>query len=39
MANAMLTLLHGMGLDDLERFGDSTGTMDLVQVPESTTQA
>jgi hypothetical protein len=25
MANVMLTLLHGLGLDDLESFGDSTG--------------
>jgi hypothetical protein len=24
-ANVMLTLLHGLGLDDLESFGDSTG--------------
>ncbi|MGI9286892.1 MAG: DUF1552 domain-containing protein [Pseudomonadales bacterium] len=27
MANAMLSLLHKLGLDDLERFGDSTGTL------------
>ncbi len=25
MANVMLTLLHKLGVDDLERFGDSTG--------------
>jgi hypothetical protein len=25
MANVMLSLLHGMGLDDVERFGNSTG--------------
>jgi len=31
MANAMLTLLHGLGLDDVERFGDSTGTFDLTR--------
>jgi hypothetical protein len=30
MANAMLTLLQGLGLD-LERFGDSTGTFDVAQ--------
>jgi hypothetical protein len=27
MANAMLTLLHMLGLDDMESFGDSTGPM------------
>jgi hypothetical protein len=37
MANAMLTLLQGMGVDDLEQFGDSTGTFDLGRVPESST--
>jgi hypothetical protein len=29
LANAMLTALHALGLDDLPAFGDSTGTMDL----------
>jgi len=29
MANPMLTALHGLGLDDIKTFGDSTGTMDL----------
>jgi hypothetical protein len=29
MANAMLTLLHRLGLDDLESFGDSTGEFSL----------
>ena len=29
MANAMLTLLHKLGVDDLESFGDSTGELDL----------
>ncbi len=29
MANVMLTLLHDLGLDDLESFGDSTGEFDL----------
>ena len=28
-ANAMLSVLHALGLDDLERFGDSTGTLTL----------
>src|SRR3954452_15723490 len=32
MANAMLTLLHGLGLDEMKSFGDSTATMDLNQV-------
>ncbi len=35
MANVMLTLLHGLGLDDLKSFGDSTGTLDLTGVPEA----
>ena len=25
MANVMLTLMHKVGLDDIEQFGDSTG--------------
>jgi hypothetical protein len=29
MANAMLALLHGLGLTDMKAFGDSTGVMDL----------
>ena len=29
MANAMLSLLHGLGMDDLESFGDSTGALSL----------
>jgi hypothetical protein len=29
MANAMLTMAHALGLDDLESFGDSTGPLDL----------
>ncbi len=29
MANAMLSLLHGMGRDDITSFGDSTGTFAL----------
>ena len=36
MANAMLTLLHGLGLDDVERFGDSTASLDLTRVADST---
>ena len=29
MANVMLTMLHKLGLDDLEDFGDSTGEFAL----------
>jgi hypothetical protein len=29
MANAMLALLHVLGLDDIERFGNSTAPLDL----------
>lgn len=29
MANVMLTLLHKLGRDDLESFGDSTGTLSI----------
>ncbi|HEX2344373.1 MAG TPA: DUF1552 domain-containing protein [Vicinamibacterales bacterium] len=36
MANVMLTLLHGLGLDDVQSFGDSTGTFDLTGVPNTT---
>jgi hypothetical protein len=35
MANVMLTLLHGLGLDDLKSFGDSTGTFDLMGASEA----
>ena len=36
MANVMLKLLHDLGLDDLQNFGDSTGTFDLTAVPSLT---
>ena len=36
MANAMLSMLHVLGLDDLRSFGDSTGAMDLNRAPETT---
>jgi hypothetical protein len=36
MANPMLTILHKLGLDDLERFGDSTGEFNLTTVPDTT---
>ena len=29
MANPMLSMLHALGHDGLESFGDSTGTFDL----------
>jgi hypothetical protein len=29
MANVMLSLMHRLGLDDLESFGDSTGELSL----------
>ena len=29
MANAMLTMLHGLGRTDIESFGDSSGELDL----------
>ena len=37
MANAMLSLLHSLGLDDLERFGNSTGALDLNMVQRANT--
>jgi len=36
MANVMLTLLHGLGLEDLKSFGDSTGEFSL-SAPSATT--
>jgi Protein of unknown function (DUF1552) len=36
MANAMLTMLHKLGLDDVSTFGDSTGELNLTSVPETT---
>src|SRR5215470_8301285 len=36
LANAMLSVLHKMGLDDLPSFGDSTGELDL-NAPAATT--
>jgi hypothetical protein len=35
MANVMLTLLHGLALDDVGQFGDSTGTLDLTGAGET----
>jgi hypothetical protein len=39
MANPMLTMLHMLGRDDMEKFGDSTGELDLnnqVSAPAAT---
>jgi len=38
MANVMLDLMHKIGLDDVEGFGDSTGPFSLIQ-PAGTTTA
>ena len=35
MANAMLSVLHMLGLDDLQTFGDSTGALDLNSAPSA----
>jgi hypothetical protein len=35
MANAMLSLMHKLGMDDLEHFGDSTGDMSLSSSPSA----
>jgi hypothetical protein len=37
LANVMLTLLHKLGVDDIESFGDSTGALPL-SAPSSVTQ-
>jgi hypothetical protein len=39
MANAMLSLLHALGADDMTRFGDSTGALDLHSAPDTTVVA
>ena len=36
MANVMLTLLHQLGLDDMQSFGDSTGEFSLSMPPAAT---
>ena len=38
MANAMLSVLHKLGLEDLPQFGDSTGEIDLTTIPATTTE-
>jgi hypothetical protein len=37
MANPMLTMLHMLGRDDMETFGDSTGSLDLNNAAPPTT--
>ena len=39
MANVMLTLMQNLGLDDVQQFGDSTGTFDLSGGPDTTERA
>ncbi|WP_419164591.1 DUF1552 domain-containing protein [Candidatus Palauibacter sp.] len=39
MANAMLSILHDLGVDDMDSFGDSTGPMPLNQADPVTTDA
>jgi hypothetical protein len=39
MANVMLTLMHSLGLDDVQQFGDATGTFDLTAAPDTTERA
>jgi hypothetical protein len=36
MANVFLTLMHRLGLEDIESFGDSTGEFDLTSTPSTT---
>jgi hypothetical protein len=37
MANVFLSLLHGLGLDDIAAFGDSTGEFSLTSEPPAAT--
>jgi hypothetical protein len=37
MANAFLSLLHGLGFDDLQSFGDSNGELSLTNATATTT--
>ena len=39
MANAFLTLAHGLGMDDCQQFGDSTGELSLTQASPATVAA
>jgi len=35
MANPMLSMMHGLGMDDMESFGDSTGEFSLSSTTRS----
>jgi hypothetical protein len=39
VANAMLTVLHTLGLEDVDKFGDSTGTVNLAHPDTKTSLA
>ena len=39
MANGFLDVLHKIGMDDLQSFGDSSGALDLNAVQETTAAA
>jgi len=39
MANAMLSMLHALGLEDMASFGDSTAALDLNAAPTAATTA
>jgi hypothetical protein len=39
MANAMVTILHKLGLEDIENFGDSTGALSFDAPSGATTDA
>jgi hypothetical protein len=39
VANAMLGVIHTLGLEDVEKFGDSSGVVDLANAPAATTAA
>ena len=36
MANVFLTLAHGLGMEDIKSFGDSTGEQSVTQVSPTT---
>jgi hypothetical protein len=35
----MLSVIHTLGLEDVDKFGDSTGVVDLANAPAATTAA
>jgi hypothetical protein len=36
MSNAFLTLAHGLGMEDIKSFGDSTGELSVTQTAAAT---